>query len=417
MKKTIALYSLLILKFSSVTLAQETLKISGMVIDAQTKKPLAFATISILGTSQGVVSNFLGGFGLTLPNVYVNDTLQVSMLGYSIYKEVIKNIDTNKKLIISLAESAILLKEVEVKSKQLTAREIVEKVIENIPVNYPTSSFLLEGFTRSSTWECGEYLSLYEATFDLYGRGYTKTRGKPEKIYIKESRQSKKVEHYHSPVLSNNRNLFRSLIHVNDVLLKTHSLKFGRNKYELEKYTMINDQLVYVIKTANPKHAIHRMYIDSDSFALLRVDMEAKTLDGQNPNPSLNYRPSSDSTSFQVTDLKKVLEFEKHEEKYYLKYVNWWAQGTLIKNETKEGFCDWGWQFEMMFDKVIVSDVKKPSKERLLKPVKGKDPKTRPYNSTYWKNYRLIKDFPITKKIVLDLEKEGNLEKQFEKSY
>lgn len=180
---------------------------------------------------------------------------------------------------------------------------------------------------------------------------------------------------------------------------------------------MINSQLNYVIKTANPKHAIHRMYIDSDSFALLRVVMEAKTLDGQNPNPSLNYAPSGDSTSFQVIDLKKVLEFEKQRERYYLKYVNWSAQGTLIQNETKEEFCDWGWQFEMMFDKVVMSDVKKPSKERLMKPINGKDPKPRPYNASYWKNYKRIKNFPITKQIVLDLEKDLTLEKQFEQSF
>jgi hypothetical protein len=38
------------------------------------------------------------------------------------------------------------------------------------------------------------------------------------------------------------------------------------------------------------------------------------------------------------------------------------------------------------------------------------------YNKKFWKKYNVIKDTPLDQKIVQDLEKEGPLDKQFEKN-
>jgi hypothetical protein len=37
-----------------------------------------------------------------------------------------------------------------------------------------------------------------------------------------------------------------------------------------------------------------------------------------------------------------------------------------------------------------------------------------PYNKKFWDNYNVIKDTPLNKKILVDLEKIAPLEKQFE---
>jgi len=37
-----------------------------------------------------------------------------------------------------------------------------------------------------------------------------------------------------------------------------------------------------------------------------------------------------------------------------------------------------------------------------------------PYNKNFWDNYNVIKDTPLDKKILVDLEKIAPLEKQFE---
>jgi hypothetical protein len=38
-----------------------------------------------------------------------------------------------------------------------------------------------------------------------------------------------------------------------------------------------------------------------------------------------------------------------------------------------------------------------------------------PYNKSFWENYNVIKESPLDRKIIDDLERQGPLEKQFEK--
>ena len=128
--------------------SQDQFMIKGSVIDAQTNEPLAFSTISILGTSNGVVSNFLGAFEFSFHSLHEQDTLYVSMLGYEPYKVAIHELKTAKELTIRLNESILLLDEVEVNEQKLSALDIVKNVIANIPKNYPNAPYLLDGFTR-----------------------------------------------------------------------------------------------------------------------------------------------------------------------------------------------------------------------------------------------------------------------------
>ena len=225
---------LLLFSFASQGVCQNDYRVSGRIVSAENNEALAFSTISISGTSTGVVSNFLGDFQFSFPQEYAEDSLFVSMLGFHSQKIPIKGLERDATLEIKLEESIIQLEEVAVSSRKLTALEIVNKVIDNIPNNYPVTPYLLHGFTRSHKHECGKYLQLYEADFEVYGTGYHKKT--PEKIYVNEARQSMEVPYYHSRVLRANSNPFNSMGHINDVLFKSHSLNTKYNQYVIEKY-------------------------------------------------------------------------------------------------------------------------------------------------------------------------------------
>ncbi|MEO9802023.1 MAG: carboxypeptidase-like regulatory domain-containing protein [Reichenbachiella sp.] len=416
----LSIYCFLISCFSIQ--AQDFINIKGQVVDQETKEPLAFATINLAGRSRGAVSNFLGEFNFNISNSSENDTLTISMLGYKTYKLAINRIPNPSNLTITMLEDIVMLNELVVSDKELTAKEIVEKVIENIPNNYPTRPYLLNGFTRAHKMECDKYVSLYEADFDLYGRGYnSKSKvGYPEKIYLNEMRASNKVDQYMVQPLESNRNPFVALGHINDVLLKSFSLNISRNTYHLENYTTLNDRLVYVIITGKdhgPMRPNNRMYIDVDTYALIKVDYEIDTPEGEDWNPAL-YKGSTigltkDSLSFKVKRVAKSVQFEEQNGLYILKYTNWFMSGIIFNSESKEDLCDWGAQFEMMFSNVILDNVERPSKKRLLKPKGRTDPKVIPYNETFWKNYDLITEFPLNEQIEAGLSKEIDLETQF----
>lgn len=404
------------------TNAQQTITLKGKIVDKTTSEPLAFATISIAGTRKGVVSNFLGVFEFALKNAKQHDTLQVSMLGYATYLVPIRSVANPAELIINLEEKVILLQEVVVNDKELSPKEIVEKVIENIPNNYPTTPYLLKGFTRAHKKECDKYVSLFEANFDLYGRGYnTKSKiGTPEKIFLNEMRASRKVDQYKVPAMEISRNPFVALRHINDVLLKTFSLNTSRNTYHLENYTTLNDQLVYVIVTGKDDGRMghkNRMYIDVENYALIKVDYEINTPPDEDWNPALmkgpTIGPTKDSLLYKVKRVAKSVQFENINGLYFLKYTNWHMGGDILDKHTNEVLCDWGARFEMMFSDATIDNVERPSKKLLLKPKGGKDPRVEAYNETFWNNYDLIREFPLTDQIEIDLSQEKDLQTQF----
>ncbi|MEM8894490.1 MAG: carboxypeptidase-like regulatory domain-containing protein [Bacteroidota bacterium] len=393
--------------------AQEV-TIVGKVIDAQSKEPLAFATITNSDGSQGAVSNFLGEFSLTLPESSKDQSLITSMLGYQVANTSLKSVSDPLALTIELEQRIILLPEVRISVEQLTALEVVERAIDNIKVNYPTQPYLLEGFTRSHKRECGEYIDLYEAAFELYGLGYQKKS--PERIYIQSSRQSNPTAEYRSHVLRNNRNLFISMGHINDVLYRRGSLKTVNNEYEIKNYTMIDDRLVYIIETKHSKYVTHELFIDAQSFAVLKTKMTMTTPEGEDRNLLLNKGNSNDSLDFKVTEISKTIQFEKNGERYFSKYMDWLVEGELTDKATKEFVCDWGFRFETMFDEVAYENVTKPSNERLMRPRGRRDPEPTAYDPEFWMTYPMLEEFPITPQIITDLSRIEPLETQFQQS-
>jgi len=414
-KKPILLFGYLAFAITTAV-GQENIRLSGKVVDRSTKEPLAFSTVSILGTSEGVVSNFQGLFEFSIPATRSADTLYVSMLGYQPYKAVFSSHVDTEEITIQLEESIVVLEEVAVSEKRLSALEIVTKSVERITENYPVTPYLLEGFTRSHKYECGRYVKLYEADFEVYGGGYHKKT--PERIYINESRQSADVPYFYSRVLRANNNPFHAMGHLNDVLFRSYSFSLKQNEYAIDKFITNDDgDLVYVIKTNHSKYITHTMYIHADSYALLKVVMEMNTPDGEDWNPLLNKGISSDSLNFKVRQLIKTIQFEKRGDRYYSKYTDWLIAGTTSYQESDEPFCDWGFRFETMFDNVITENPIKPDKAKLYSFRSQKEPKSETYDPTFWKDYTLTQDFPVTAQIIMDLEaRSGPIEEQFKKA-
>ncbi len=88
-----------------------------------TNQPLPYASIGVLNKPIGTIADSTGNFNLTIPNENLNDTLQISMVGYWPVKLLVKDfIKTNN--IVYLTEKVTQLKEVTV-SSQYSHTEIV----------------------------------------------------------------------------------------------------------------------------------------------------------------------------------------------------------------------------------------------------------------------------------------------------
>lgn len=150
MKKTKALILLLLL-VSAFACAQ-TLKITGRVIDSETREAIPFSNVILKSTYAGTMADSAGNFRLTITGR--RDTLIISALGY--------NSDTipvspliDQSLIIPLDPNAFHLSEVTVKMGENPAFEILRRVIANKPLNDPEEK------------ESYEYEVYHKVEFDL----------------------------------------------------------------------------------------------------------------------------------------------------------------------------------------------------------------------------------------------------------
>src|SRR5687767_13661203 len=116
----------LIIAFFSVlsATAQQEITLSGKVFDEKSNQPLAYASISIAEKAIGTVTNANGEFDFHLSREFIYDSITISHVGYKSYRDKIAALQ-NKTLVIALQPRPILLDEIVIHEKNLTAKEIV----------------------------------------------------------------------------------------------------------------------------------------------------------------------------------------------------------------------------------------------------------------------------------------------------
>ncbi len=112
--------------------------ISGQVLDAETHMPLPFASIAVMGSQLGTISNADGHFVLSSESILPTDTLLFSYMGYETMKLAARNF--RKSTPVYLRQAEINLNAITVYSRQLTGLDIIARVREHYPVNHPDRS-------------------------------------------------------------------------------------------------------------------------------------------------------------------------------------------------------------------------------------------------------------------------------------
>ncbi len=123
--------------------------ISSRVADAATGEGVAYATVEF-GSGLGVITNEEGRFSVNFTAAgRVTDSLYVSCMGYE--KTALSHIDGLDTL-IRLQPKAIELKGVYLFDRELSAAEIIEKVIDNLAENYKPAPISQRLFLRHSSF-------------------------------------------------------------------------------------------------------------------------------------------------------------------------------------------------------------------------------------------------------------------------
>ena len=161
----------------------------GIVVDKNSGKPLAHASIVVSGSSISVVSNSDGEFSLKIPDELNQSVLTITFIGYSSKRMPVSDLKTEKN-IIQLEPKPIQLPEVSIISKDAAA--IVKAMFEKIPANYPANEMLMTAFYRESIKKNRSYVSLSEAVVEVDKQSCSSARSDLARLY--KSRKKNRLQ-------------------------------------------------------------------------------------------------------------------------------------------------------------------------------------------------------------------------------
>jgi CarboxypepD_reg-like domain len=398
---------LLLLACCLVLFASQAQKItlSARVQDNQTNEPLPFASVGIKGKPIGTVTNLQGEFDFHILSEYRNEILVISMLGYENFEAPVWSILENKPSIIPMIKSTTMLQEVEVRDS-LSGGEILQLAMAKIDQNFPMEPFMLEGFYRDVKKVGGTYIALLEAAVKIYDESYVEPRNKSklrERVKLVEVRKSVGYDNKFTAYFGQ-RNLLEDLLLHNNIRYRQIDLQSQLLKNTIrEKDSYYNGHAIFVVTTRSDFFL--KVYIDKSDYSIMHLQFE---ISGDNDEKKGNL------TSNFIT-YNKTIDFKRYNGKMYLNYI------TVISKEKWIDRSSTELQFETELEQhLLINDVQPKTTDRIGSTEKmrnyGLQYQDYPYNKSFWDNYNVIKETPVDRKILEDLEKIAPMEKQFEEN-
>jgi len=391
--------------FSLASQAQK-ITISGKAVDNETKEPLPFATIGIKGKSIGTITNLQGEFDFHILPEFQNDLFTINMLGYQTYEAPVWTLLGTLSLVIEVKKSTLVLDEVLI-SDSLNGGEILQIAISRIEQNYPMQPYLMDGFYRDIKKVGGTYVSLLEAAVKIYDEDYQEPRNKfklRERVGLLEVRRSIGYESKFTSYFDQD-NLLEDLLLHNSIRYRhfpAEEIFFTSLKREKDSY--FNGHEIFVV-TLKQTYFL-KIFVEKGTYAIIHTEYES------NQEEDLTKKRGLES---KFAMLKRVIDFKLFEGKYYLNYINVDSKVNWYDLKTKK------LKFETELNQsLLINEVFPNSADRIAATEKmrnyGLQYQDLPYNKEFWDNYNVIKESPLDRKIIEDLEKRGALEKQFKEN-
>jgi hypothetical protein len=355
-------YSLFILvtclfSFPKLWAQQTKLQIEGHIEDAETKKGVPFATVSLLHSAIGSAANEAGIFTLKF-EPSAGDTLLFSSIGYSPLKISFKQFKNRQTVFLQSAVDE--LPELMVKSQ--TGLEILQEAIRRIPQNYDTSTVGYTGFYRENVWLGEVELSLIESVVDIY-RPF-KTDKKPNDQFRILKGRNKQLDFSADPQLyywlRGTSNGIRGSL-AEDMIKYYKTNKYSPlnqanfQYYKYEHVETVNDGqrrlIVLDVVPKGKKGVIQmRLYIEENSFAIVKYNFEltekGKSL-ASRKDKHIGYTIMSKvvHASLEYHQFQYELSYKEYAGKWYLNRVT--RQWKIFVDSKRRNWDNHLWRADM----------------------------------------------------------------------
>ncbi len=253
----------------------------GFVLDSKSKKELAFATLSVLGTNLSGISNSEGEFSIKVPRQNTSANLMVSFLGYRNTIISLKELKPEKNQIL-LEPFNIALGEIIVSTND--AEKLFNQVLRKREQNYGSDINLMTGFYRETIRKRRTYLSLSESVVEIEKQPYLSNiddfielfKGRKNTDYTKLDTLTFKLQG--GPYTT----IFLDIMKYPGYIFTDDALKVY--DFSLENNTQIDEKKVYVL-AFKQKPGINaplyygKLFIDTESMAVISASFSLNVED------------------------------------------------------------------------------------------------------------------------------------------
>ena len=387
--------------------------VRGSVYNRETKEPLPFANVSVLGKSIGTISNNEGNFNIKILYKNITDTLVISYIGYrNTYMPINQ---------LSVLENKIYLEEDQYKIPEVVIRindpqAILKQSLNRIVDNYYTDPYYITSFYREIVTSKEQLAAISEAVIEVYKSPY---RGLfSDQIKLLKSRKNDYYSKNDTISLKLKGGLYASLYMD---MIKNPSMFLDENYFYNFKYVItgivnFDNSTAYVI---NFKPRIYlkeesfegNIYINTDNLAIVAIECNI-TEDAINKIASSLVVKKSFGTKVKPISAKYFINYRRINNKYFLNL----ARGELefkVKYRRKLFSKDFKTVFEFASNDIDTVDVKRFDRIETISTNKVFIDENFQYDYNFWGDYSYISpDETLEEALIRIQQKLDEFEKQ-----
>lgn len=260
----------------------EKITVKGKIIDKETKYPLPFASVRVIGTGLGTASNNEGNFVFTIPRKYAKDSIIISYIGYRPYTLPVSMI--NRETLIELEADSKELSTVVVTAK--TGLSILQEAIARIHENYDTGKVLYSYFIRDVALQDEVPIGASETIYQAYRQPSLKQIKAIEGRRIKDFSAIQHVLQTFIRLTGFELGISTDIIFTVDLSMKITDERFPgpaflmHHQFEFLGTSLLNGKEVYVIsfdqkdRYKNKSLYKGKFFIETENLAFVRIEME-----------------------------------------------------------------------------------------------------------------------------------------------
>lgn len=302
--------SVLLIGLRSLVLGQG-IEIKGIVSD-NASAPLPYASVIVKDDStqafRGTISDLTGNFSLSLSDIYYNDTIRFSSVGFRKLLVPVRALLTGRKEKIILSESDTILDTVIF--QDLKPKELIIKCIKEVPHNYLNVSFSNEGFYWKSVKEDSVFKSHEEALVSLH-ESHSEKGSRRDFLYDSIASLGVPLKNY--IVLDSVENLFYfDFIRSGSGIINLSTIDEWKFEYLNINSKEFRNATVVQAKRGDGLVRFN-IYINTNDYSFERIEFQYRwNQDFHDLNKSLLYN---------VDKVEGVVQYEKTNRKYSVKYL------------------------------------------------------------------------------------------------